>query len=213
MESSGQPPVARRSVGEWLFQLATITIGVLIALSFDSLLTWNADRMLVNEARANIALEIEDNRRDLDAHLATYEERIVRLDNVLKLLDQQDAGVELKTGEIDIGAGFPSLNDAGWQTARQTGALALMDYGDVQGLAEIYALQALVAENLRPSLLIVSQAGAIVYTASDPLALPTPARDSLRARTLELRGLVMIDDQLGRQLLAGYDERLRTAAR
>ncbi|HSC17001.1 MAG TPA: hypothetical protein VLI71_17860, partial [Gammaproteobacteria bacterium] len=85
MESSARPRVARW-LGEWLFQLTTITIGVLIALSFDALLKWNGDRKLVNEARANIALEIADNRRDLDAHLATYEQRIARLDNVLKLL-------------------------------------------------------------------------------------------------------------------------------
>jgi hypothetical protein len=44
MESSERSPVARRSAGEWLFQRTTITIGVLIALSFDARSKWNADR-------------------------------------------------------------------------------------------------------------------------------------------------------------------------
>jgi hypothetical protein len=208
MESSERSPVARRSAGEWLFQLTTITVGVLIALSFDALLGWSADRTLVAEARANIALELESNRSELADHLARYEERMARLDNVLELLDQQDAGVELTKGEMSFFVNVPSLNDAAWRTAQQTGALALMDYADVQALAELYALQTLVAENLRPSLLIANHAGSIVETAPNPLALPPPTRDLLRARTVEFRGIVRIDEQIDRQLLAGYDEYL-----
>jgi hypothetical protein len=213
MESSAQPPVSRRSVGEWLFQLTTITVGVLVALSFDALLKWNDERKLVDEARANIALEIEENRRELEGHLASYDERIGRLDNVLRLLDQQDAGVELETGTMNLGVSFPSLNDAGWQTARQTGAVALMDYADVERLAELYTMQALVVDNIKPSFAVLHQAAAIVETASDPLALPQPTRDTLRARTLELRGILRIDEQIGRQLLSGYDEHLANAPR
>jgi hypothetical protein len=53
METSEQPRAARRSTGEWLFQLTTITLGVLIALSFDAALKWNADRTLVSAARVS----------------------------------------------------------------------------------------------------------------------------------------------------------------
>lgn len=211
MESSARPRVARW-LGEWLFQLTTITIGVLIALSFDALLKWNGDRKLVNEARANIALEIEDNRRDLDAHLATYEQRIARLDNVLKLLDQQDAGVVLETGQMDFYVEFPSLNDAGWQTTQQTGAVALMDYREVQRLAELYTMQGLVTENQTSLFPIANEATVIVETASDPLALPPAKRDALRERTVAFRGIVRFDEQLARQLLAGYDEYLGSTA-
>ena len=209
METSARPRVVRW-VGEWLFQLTTITIGVLIALSFDALLKWNGDRQLVNEARATIALEIEDNRRDLDAHLATYEQRIGRLDNVLNLLDQQDAGVELKSGQMDFYVEFPSLNDAGWQTAQQTGAVALMDYREVQRLAELYTMQGLVTENQTSLFLIANEATVIVETASDPLALPPPKRDALRESTVAFRAIIRFDEQLGRQLLAGNDDYLGT---
>jgi hypothetical protein len=212
VESSEQPRVARRSVGEWLFQLATITIGVLIALSFDSLLKWNADRMLVNEARANIAREIDDNRRKLEGHLSTHEARIARLDTVLKLLDAQDAGVHLTTGEMGVAIELPLLNDAGWRTAEQTGALGLMDYDDVQRLAELYAAQTLRAENLSSLFLVGNEANSIIETASDPFALPVPTRETLRARVIEARGFVMLDDQFGGQLLAEYEAYLGAAA-
>jgi hypothetical protein len=65
MESSAQVP-ARRSSGEWLFQLTTITVGVLIALSFDAVLRWNSNRQLVAEATATISREIADNRGHVD---------------------------------------------------------------------------------------------------------------------------------------------------
>ena len=31
-----------RAAGKWLFQLTRVTVGVLIALSFDAVLRWNA---------------------------------------------------------------------------------------------------------------------------------------------------------------------------
>jgi hypothetical protein len=65
----------KRSTGEWLFQLTTITLGVLIALSFDAVLGWNADRVLLGEATRTIAREVADNRltQQLSAAYATYE--------------------------------------------------------------------------------------------------------------------------------------------
>jgi hypothetical protein len=100
MDPIDQPRRARLSAREWLFQLTTITIGVLIALSFDALLRWNADRALVAEARATIALEIADNRRELDAHLASYDARVASVDDGLKLLAEIDAGVEPTIHEV-----------------------------------------------------------------------------------------------------------------
>jgi hypothetical protein len=161
MDPIDQPRRARLSAGEWLFQLTTITIGVLIALSFDALLQCNADRELVEEARATIALEIADNLRELDAHLASYDERVAKLDDGLKLLAELEAGVEPTIHEVTLGMDFPSLNDAGWQTAGRTGAMALMEYSEVQELAELYTLQALFTDTLRPVLAEAIEAGVI----------------------------------------------------
>ena len=129
-----------------MFQLTTITLGVLIALSFDAALKWNADRTLMNEAHATIALEIADNRRDLERHLAAFADRLARIDTMLKLIGELEAGTEPTVREIDLGMGMPSLSTAAWQTAERTGALALMEYVEVQRLADVYALQSLVSD-------------------------------------------------------------------
>ena len=205
MESSEQPRAARRSVGEWLFQLATITIGVLIALSFDALLRWNDDRMLVAEARANIALEISDNRRELDQHLALIDESIAKVDNGLRLLAELDAGIEPTIHDVPLDMNFPSLNDAGWQTAERTGAIALMQYSEVQELAELYTLQSLFTDTLQPVIVAVNEAGAIMNAPGDTFALPQ-ARDAMRARLFEGRAYLELGRQLGQQLSTGYSE-------
>jgi hypothetical protein len=203
MESSEQPPVARRSVAEWLFQLATITIGVLIALSFDSLLKWNADRVLVDEARANIAFEIADNRRELDEHLKSVDASIARIDTGLKLLAELDAGVEPTIHNVPLYMNLPSLNDAGWQTAARTGAVALMQYGEVQRLAELYTLQSLFTDTVQPVLVSVNEAGAIMNAPGDPFGKPQ-VRDVIRARLLEGRANLELGRQLATQLSEGY---------
>jgi hypothetical protein len=204
MESSDQLRAARRSLAEWLFQLTTITIGVLIALSFDALLRWNADRTLVAEARTTLVLEITDNRNDLDAHLATFDERKAKIDDALKLLAELDAGTEPTIRSVDFGISFPSLSDAGWLTAERTGALALMEYPEVQQFAQVYQLQALFTDTLPPALVAVQRAGAILNATADPFAMPPAAREALRAQVLELRAYLELAEALGRQLLDGY---------
>lgn len=206
MESSDQPRVARRWLVEWLFQLTTITIGVLIALSFDTLLRWSADRTLVAEARATVALELADNRRDLEAHLATFDERMAKIDEALKLLAELDAGTEPAVRSVDLGISFPSLSNAGWLTAERTSALALMEYPEVQQFAEVYTLQSLFTDTLPPALVAVQRAGAILNATADPFAMPPAAREALRAQVLELRAYSGLAEALGGQLLGGYVE-------
>lgn len=205
MEATEPARAARRSAGEWLFQFTTITVGVLIALSFDGLLRWNGNRTLVEEARARIALEIADNRRELDAHLASFAERVAKVDNGLKLLAELDAGVEPTIHEVSLGLSFPSLNDAGWQTAERTGAVALMQYSEVQELAELYTLQTLFTRTLEPMFVASNEAGAIMNAPGDPLAVQA-LRDATRARLIELRAYVELGRQLGQQLSNGYSE-------
>ncbi len=204
MDPTDPPRAARRSAGEWLFQLTTITVGVLIALSFDAVLGWNADRTLVDEARARIVLEIADNRRELEPHFASFAERIAQVDNGLKLVGELDAGVEPTVREVTLTFGFPSLNDAGWQTAEQTGALALMRYPEVQQLAEIYTLQSLFTRTLEPAFAAVIHAGAIMNGTVDPFGMPPVSRDMLRARLFELRAHLELSQQIGLQLANGY---------
>jgi hypothetical protein len=205
MEPTSEPRPPKRTVGEWLFQLATITLGVLIALSFDALLEWRANRALVAEARATIAREIAENRADLEANLATYEERSTKLGASLKLLDELDAGVEPTVHEYEIVWNPPLLARAGWESAERTGALALMDYAEVERLAGLYSIQQLVEDSTGTALSASARALAALSVTDDPYLLPPAAREEARVRVLEVRAILFMYDQIGRRLLEAYD--------
>jgi len=196
----------RRSAGEWLFQLTTITIGVLIALSFDAVLRWNADRGLVAEARARIALELAENRGELDPYIASFDARLANLDNALKLLDELDSGAEPTVREVVLTVNFPTLNDAGWETAERTGALALMEYPRVQELAEVYALQGLFNDTLEPAFLVSMHAASLLNATGNPYTMPPAARAAMRERVLELRAHFSLAQQFGSQLSQAYSK-------
>jgi hypothetical protein len=147
----------------------------------------------------------------LDAHLATFDERVAKFEPLLKLIDELDAGVEPTVREAEFSVHFPSLDGAGWQTADRTGALVLMDYSEVQALAEIYTLQGFVNDNLQAALSSVTQAASTFAAYEDPYAMPPAARENLRARVAEIRGNLLLDRELCQQLLAAYTTRMSGA--
>ena len=133
-----------------------------------------------------------------------YDERVAALDKPLKLLGELEAGVEPTVREVDLTVRFPSLNDAGWQTAERTGAISLMQYPEVQQLAELYTLQSLFADTLQPAFMAANHAGAMMNGTANPFEMAPATRDALRARVLELKAYLELNHQLGQQLSDGY---------
>ncbi|HEY3516994.1 MAG TPA: hypothetical protein VGL98_08090, partial [Gammaproteobacteria bacterium] len=115
-----------------------------------------------------------------------------------------DAGVEPTVKEIKLDLMFPSLSDAGWQTAERTGAVALMQYDEVQRFARVYTLQSLFTESLPPTFIAATHVEAILNATMGPAGMPPAVRDELRARAIELRAHVDLGQQLGSQLFEGY---------
>src|ERR1041385_4850584 len=50
---------------EFLFHMLTVVLGILIALALDGIVTWAHHRVLVREARANIATELRNNKETI----------------------------------------------------------------------------------------------------------------------------------------------------
>ena len=140
-------PLARPSgdtVRRFLFEIATITIGILIALWIDEVREARRDAALVRDARAQLAREIADNQRDVrqtrpsrDQHAKTLGEGLHAID------DLRTAGKPMPQFPM-LGLSTPSFPRSAWDTAGRTGALALMDYAQVKTYTELYDLQDLV---------------------------------------------------------------------
>ena len=202
------PHGAPRSVKDFLLQLLTITVGVLIALSIEGILEWRHHRALVAEAREMIAREIDDNRRDLAGELAGVAKRNKDLGDVLQFTNELLAGRKTDVQTISPGASLASLNAASWQSAERTGALSYMDYAEVKEYSKIYSLQELFSAQQRTVLASVTSSLSILAQ-GDPHKAPPRDLEIFRSHLLTTVAEMTAEEQLGRQLLALYEESLK----
>ena len=54
---------------EFMFHMFTVVLGILIALALDGIVTWAHHRVLVREARDNIATELRNNKETIQKAL------------------------------------------------------------------------------------------------------------------------------------------------
>src|SRR5262249_22355112 len=143
-------------------QLITITAGILIALSLEGVRETFRDRALVREARENMHREITDNRRELDGEIRAMQARAQKIDVALSFANDFLKAKRREVQQLELGLDFPTLSTAGWQTAERTGALAHMDYAEVQAYAALYSYQDLLTAQHRRALEALSAAIGII---------------------------------------------------
>lgn len=148
-KTAGLPAVAGRADGQsgatthsrhqseftWkkaAFEIAIVTVGVLLALIVDEARQSSADRALAAEAKSAMRAEIEENR--------------VRLASKLVLLHQAYRTLQLDAASGPALVGRPSnfqiaMTDAAWTMAVQTGTLRHIEQQERQSLAYVYTSQ------------------------------------------------------------------------
>jgi hypothetical protein len=196
-----------------LIHLATITVGLFIALSLEGCVEWQHHRHLVREARENIRTEMQDNRKEL--HDA--------LNQIHKEQTQVKADIEaLKTLRKDFNAhglsvtltfGNSALQDASWNTARETGALAYMSYPEVKKYAEIYRLQGLFADQTARVTSAYTNSFSVLYIFDvDAKETPEVKRSDITTglqKVLAVQSELMLYDSVASELEKEYSEILR----
>ncbi len=197
------PPHAIHSWRDFGLQLVTITAGILIALSLEGVRESFHNRSLVREARENIRRELADNINELDGELRGMAAQKARLDDALKFADEMLASGRSTINQLQLNVSNATLRTASWQTADRTGALAHMDYGEVQKFAGTYAGQELYAVTQRRAFEQFASALAIM-SAGDPTAAQRADVEQFRHRVLELRGEIYVLESLGAGLKEGY---------
>jgi hypothetical protein len=194
---------------DFLLHLATITIGLFIALRLEGCVEWAHHKHLVYEARENLRNEIQENQRELRGVLAQLpksekeiEEDIVKL---RQIRDKQPSSLHSLSYSFE----GPTLRRSSWDTARDTGALSFMPYQEVKEYAEVYSVQALV-EQLNAKLIDAETTGmGAVLAADDPEKLsPSEAETALQA-TSTIRSQLLVAGSIGRQLEKKYSRLLK----
>ncbi len=215
-----EPPAAKTSVDvrsprsaphtlkEFAIQLVTITAGVLIALAIDGVVEWKDNRDLVREATATITREIADNRAALERHHAEADTREKDAENALQLTNDLLATRASNIRQFGLTFHLSTLSSAAWQTAERTGAVAHMEYADVQKYAKLYNVQALYEGEQRRVMAQVVGALSSIATGENPHKADVADLERFRQQLLAVRGAFIVDRQLGEALLKAYGETL-----
>ena len=195
---------------DFLLHIATITIGLLIALGLEAGVEAIHHHHIVTEARENIHREIESNQKAVPGNLREIEADHKRMLADMTALRALRTDPNAKNISITLAWSWSPPSDSAWKTARDTGALALMNSSSVQTYAEIYAKQQLV--NDAADVLLHNQTRAVVPMSAEEYfkdASPSEIDESLH-HCADIVVQLQLLDQLITSLDASYKEALRT---
>ena len=191
---------------DFLIQIGTITVGVLIALSFEGVREWRHERALVREAREKITHEIADNLKEVEGEEASVKKRQENVDGLLTLVDKIKAKKAEPVHEVTVGTSLADLSAAGWQTAERMGALAHMEYAEVQRYSKLYGLQQLFVDLQRRTL--DHAVAAMNMLSGSPFDASPSELEAFQDRLRQLRADLLVEEQIGQQLRDEYRKTL-----
>ncbi len=204
------PPHAIHSWKDFGVQLVTITAGILIALSLEGVRESIRDRALVREARENIHREIADNKKELDGEIGAMPERARKISAALSFANDLLKTKHTEAHQVELSLEFPTLSTASWQTAERTGALAHMDYAEVQKYAAVYSFQDfLIAEHRRAVDALSAAIGIITSSENGDPTNASPADiQRFREQVVALRSILFVEEQMTRTASERYKKTL-----
>jgi hypothetical protein len=128
---------------DFLVQLATITVGLLIALGLEGSVEWLHHRHLMHQAEASLLKEIKANASSMaDRHKALAEQQEFLMTDIAILRSIiAHPGVPVHDS-MTIRFSISGFENVSWLTAQNTGSIAYMPYELAQQYSDIYALQA-----------------------------------------------------------------------
>lgn len=136
------PP--HQSAHSWrdiFIHLATITVGLFIALSLEGCVEWQHHRHLVHEARENLRSELQDNLGSIRDAITEIHKQQKMIEADLVTFDTLRKNPHVHGVSINFHFSNTTLQHASWDTARETGALAYMPYPEVKSYAQIADMQ------------------------------------------------------------------------
>lgn len=125
---------------DFFVHIATIVVGLLIAIGLEQSVEWFHHRHLVHTAHRNLRVEAETNSHTLQGDQRTltgvHDALLHDLQTLRTLGKSHTAG-----GAMTVHWSWDDLTDSAYNTARDTGALTYMPYEEVQEIDSVYTQQ------------------------------------------------------------------------
>jgi hypothetical protein len=144
------PHEAAHTWKDFFIHIATIVIGLLIAIGLEQTVEHFHNRNQVAEAREALRVERENDSKQLATQSVYFRRETAALQNNLTVLLylQAHPGTprDKLPGILTWHYAMTSFPDAAWVSAEQSGITALMPYAEVQGYASLYSRLRLINE-------------------------------------------------------------------
>jgi len=158
---------------QFFIHIAAITIGLLMAIGLEQTVVYFHHRHQLEEARRELADELESNRRVVGINLEATRKVMADLDADMALLRAAQTSPASQSPEpigskLVYGLGnFYWPKDATWQAVKQNGSLGLMAHDELHYYVYIYEDIAIIMEQLSEFGARMEVAGAIARRSPD----------------------------------------------
>ena len=127
---------------DFLIHLATITVGLLIALSLERCVEWQHHRHLTHQAKVSLGKEIRGNAKEVEGALEDVRKQLDMLKRDVAVLNRILADPKKPNREdITFKYAIRTFNDVSWRTAQSTTVLSYMPYNEALEYSDIYDQQ------------------------------------------------------------------------
>jgi hypothetical protein len=127
---------------DFFIHLATITIGLLIALSLERFVEWQHNRHLAHQTKVSLGNEIRGNSKEVEVALGDLQKMLDQLKGDVAVLNTIVANPKKPNREnINFDYKIRWFNDVRWRTAQTTTALSYLPYDEALEFSDIYDQQ------------------------------------------------------------------------
>jgi hypothetical protein len=176
-----------RSWKDFFTHIAIITIGLLIAIGLEQTVEHIHHIYQLNEARRELKIELEANRKQLEKNLVAAQQLVAQLDSDMALLRAAQASHAAIGRKLVYEVQFFWPLDGTWQAVKQNGSLGLMPHKELYGYTYVYEAIAAVMEGLTDLGARLHVANAIYRRAPDGNFTPRDLEELISA-TSEVQG-------------------------
>jgi hypothetical protein len=171
---------------QFFIHIAAITIGLLMAIGLEQTVVYVHHRHQLQEARRELADELDSNRRVVGINLEAARKVMADLDADMALLRAVQTSASQSPAPVGsklvYGLGnFYWPKDATWQAVKQNGSLGLMAHDELHYYVYIYEDIAIIMEQLSEMGARMEVAGAIARRSPDGNLTPRDIEELITA--------------------------------
>jgi hypothetical protein len=194
---------------DFLFHMLTVVLGILIALTLDGIVTWGHYRVLVREARANIATELRNNKETIQKAVPEIQARQKQLQEIISTIDAVEKSRKL-SGKLGYGFASYELYSTAWKTASVSGAVTHMEYEQLKDYTDAYDLQQdFLAVQSQGFTSVGDLAAAMRVLNQDISKVPQERLEDIQREAIKILTIQKTLENVSAGLILAYDKALK----